>query len=113
MSTSTPAAKKARSSSGAPSARSPSLPAISPGRDPSSSHTAATPLNSIAEEVEEAEAGQRVSFYVQAADEMLEATLEKEAFLFTRVEQAALRRFQELDCECSQSCVSWRSGGAS
>ncbi|GAA6045103.1 hypothetical protein NBRC10513_004905 [Rhodotorula toruloides] len=41
-------------------------------------------------------AEQRVSFYVQAVDEMVDAVLENEAFLFSDDEVAALRRFREM-----------------
>ncbi|GAA5976907.1 hypothetical protein JCM11641_002192 [Rhodosporidiobolus odoratus] len=40
---------------------------------------------------------QRSSIYVQAADEMLDAVLSHEAFLFSEEEQAALKRWRELD----------------
>lgn len=57
------------------------------------------PLNSLHEEVEELASEKRVSFYAEAIDEMLAAVLVKEAFLFTKVERAALERFKLLDCE--------------
>ncbi|BGO89330.1 hypothetical protein JCM10020v2_000956 [Rhodotorula toruloides] len=41
-------------------------------------------------------AEQRVSFYVQAVDEMVDAVLENESFLFSEDEVAALRRFREM-----------------
>lgn len=44
-------------------------------------------------------AEQRVSFYVQAVDEMVDAVLENEAFLFSEDEVAALKRFREMQCE--------------
>ncbi|ORY75355.1 VRR-NUC domain-domain-containing protein [Leucosporidium creatinivorum] len=48
-------------------------------------------------DLEEATVEKRVSFYVQAADEILEAVLKHEAFLFSEAEQAALKRLRGLD----------------
>ncbi|GAA5879167.1 hypothetical protein JCM1840_006215 [Sporobolomyces johnsonii] len=55
------------------------------------------PLTSVGAEVATAPTDQRVSFYVQAADDMLEAVIKHEAFLFSEREQLALRRFQLLE----------------
>lgn len=44
------------------------------------------------------EPAQRVSFYVQAVDDMLDKVLDNEAFLFSDRECAALTRFRTLDC---------------
>lgn len=48
-------------------------------------------------------AEQRVSFYVQAVDEMVDAVLENESFLFSEDEVAALRRFREMQCASRSS----------
>ncbi|GAA5895235.1 hypothetical protein JCM5296_002019 [Sporobolomyces johnsonii] len=56
------------------------------------------PLTSVGAELATAPTDQRVSFYVQAADDMLEAVIKHEAFLFSEREQLALRRFQLLEC---------------
>ncbi|GAA5968795.1 hypothetical protein JCM3765_001268 [Sporobolomyces pararoseus] len=63
----------------------------SPFRSPSS--TPGTPSS----DVSTAPPAQRVSFYVSAADDMLEAVFKHEAFLFSPAEQHALRRFQLLE----------------
>ncbi|GAA5969565.1 hypothetical protein JCM21900_002347, partial [Sporobolomyces salmonicolor] len=62
-----------------------------------SSGDAPPPLTSVGAEVATAPTDQRVSFYVQAADDMIEAVLKHEAFLFSEREQLALRRFQLLE----------------
>lgn len=74
----------------------PSTPPDSPPREPTPA------ITSIAGEVLDAPPDQRVSFYVQAVDEMVAAVLGpgKEAHLFTEAEQEAVRRFEELDCAC-------------
>jgi len=48
--------------------------------------------------VDALEPDKRVSFYVQAVDEMLDAVLAHEAFLFDPNELAALVRFRNLEC---------------
>ncbi|GAA5911667.1 fanconi-associated nuclease 1 [Sporobolomyces salmoneus] len=65
-------------------------------RSPSTPSTPTSDDNGT-REVSTAPPAQRVSFYVQAADDMLEAVFRHEAFLFSPKEQHALRRFQLLD----------------
>lgn len=48
---------------------------------------------------------QRVSFYVQAVDDMIDAVLEHEGFLFDPVELDALKRFRSLPCQSTFSVV--------
>ncbi|CEQ43030.1 SPOSA6832_04915, partial [Sporobolomyces salmonicolor] len=67
-----------------------------------SSGDAPPPLTSVGAEVATAPTDQRVSFYVQAADDMIEAVLKHEAFLFSEREQLALRRFQLLESDQSR-----------
>ncbi|GAA5933114.1 fanconi-associated nuclease 1 [Sporobolomyces koalae] len=55
------------------------------------------PPSSPESDVTRAPPAQRVSFYVQAADDMLEAVFKHEGFLFSDKEQNALRRFQLLN----------------
>ena len=50
-------------------------------------------------DLEDALPAKRVSYYVQAAEELLDSVLKHEAFLFSDAEQAALRRLRGLDCE--------------
>lgn len=40
-----------------------------------------------------------MSYYVQAADELVEQVLKHESFLFTDKEERALRRLRGLNCE--------------
>lgn len=103
MDVSTPI-KKARSVS--PSVAAPDAPAPpslpSPPLDlpnslslsPSSPSTLSVPT-----ELEDAPAEQRVSYYVQAVDEMVSSVLSKEAFLFDSSELGALERFARLAYE--------------
>lgn len=59
----------------------------------------------VAEEIEGAPAGLRISFYVEALDDMIDSVLDlddgegNEEFLFTATELAALKRVRKLDCE--------------
>lgn len=58
----------------------------------------------VAEEIEGAPAGLRISFYVEALDDMIDSVLDlddgegNEEFLFTATELAALKRVRKLDC---------------
>ncbi|GAA6063048.1 hypothetical protein JCM10212_001111 [Sporobolomyces blumeae] len=65
-------------------------PVDSPPRSP---HAGSLSLDNVADAPRE----QRVSFYVQAADDMLDAVFKHEAFLFSDKEQHALRRFRLLE----------------
>lgn len=49
-------------------------------------------------ELTQLEPDKRVSCYVQAVDEMLDAVIQHEAFLFDEHELAALVRFRHLEC---------------
>jgi hypothetical protein len=85
-------AERATPSKSATSTNLEDLNLASPRSSPS---TPGTPSS----EVSTAPPAQRVSFYVSAADDMLEAVFKHEAFLFSPAEQHALRRFQLLECE--------------
>lgn len=63
----------------------PSSPSESPSPPPS--------------DLEDAPSQKRVSYYVQAMDELIESVLKHEAFLFSARELHALRRLQVLECE--------------
>lgn len=58
----------------------------------------------VAEEIEAAPATLRISFYVEALDDMIDSVLDlddgegNEEFLFTEIELAALKRVRKLDC---------------
>lgn len=54
---------------------------------------------------------QRVSFYVQAVDEMIDAVLEHEGFLFDPVELDALNRFRSLPCKSLVHTLASNKGG--
>ncbi|KAK4698649.1 fanconi-associated nuclease 1, partial [Phenoliferia sp. Uapishka_3] len=89
----------ARAPSATPGARGTS---VSPSLfSPSPTPEAAPAITSLAEQVEQAPAEERISFYVQAIDQIVEAIFGegKEAHLFTREEQDAVERFKELDYE--------------
>lgn len=82
--------------------------ASTPGRQtqtPSPSPAAETastppPLTSLADDVDAADSGGRISFYVQSIDEMIQACFlsGREAHLFTDDEKEALNRFHLLEC---------------
>ncbi|GAA6012142.1 hypothetical protein JCM11491_001762 [Sporobolomyces phaffii] len=76
--------------------RAPSTASGDPAKDSSSAAGPSTP-GTPRSEISTAPPEQRVSFYVAAADDMLEAVFKHEAFLFSEAEQHALRRFQLSD----------------
>jgi hypothetical protein len=88
-----PTVSQARASSPSSSPSAPAATAETPQLDTDDSPPPA--------DLEEATVEKRVSFYVQAADELLEAVLKHEAFLFSEAEQAALKRLRGLDCTSS------------
>ncbi|GAA6016477.1 hypothetical protein JCM8202_006053 [Rhodotorula sphaerocarpa] len=68
-------------------------PALAPGALDEHGDSPAPPPD-----LDNLEPEQRVSFYVQAVDDMIDAVLEHEGFLFDPVEFEALNRFRALPC---------------
>jgi hypothetical protein len=83
---------------------------VSIDREPELHRPRSDSVQEIVSELESAPSQQRVSFYVQALDDMC-SVVSKEAFLFDQRELLALNRLSDLDCKStfsSSSILSFR-----